>query len=571
VARSSSLGEPGRRELLAVAGLALLAAAPRLANLLALDPFVDELNWVIRGIGLSGSPGLSNLVAPLRDGRPPLHAWLVLVAGQHVDNGFLAGRLAAALPGIAATLALYALGRALFCREVGVVAAVLWALGPYAVFFSRIGSDDSLLTFWSIVAALAGVCLARRPTVMVGAISGLVVGLAVLTKTLGLLAAVAPPLAAATLARPGSRRHLVGPLVAMCAAATLVFLPLVPWLPQLQRQVELHAEFDGQGDGPSGEGAVTLPFELGRFVRADLFSRNFAMVTEWLADYVGVPALACAALGSVLAGVVWRRELLYLALICIVQIGLLVNFMSTPFSRYLLPFSYPLYLFAGVAIVWLAVKLSLVVAALARAPRAGSLIRVGLPTLLLLVVLAPTLPFTWLIAMQPGRAPIPAYDRLQHFDQWYALYGLARIVDILRAEGASNQSVVLIPPRSSRTQAKLPHQALLFYLRGDPSVRFREIDELGSARTLTVLRRRLCSESPTFLVLSGTYTESAATPGDVPQYTRSFEAALRRDLPEADLVLRVDRPNGPSWLSLYRVDQQPPPAEGCPPAGGDHD
>jgi hypothetical protein len=571
VGQSSSHGESGRHDLLVVVGLAVLAAAPRLANLLALDPFVDELNWVLRGIGLSGSIGLSNLVAPLRDGRPPLHAWLVLVAGQLVDNGFLAGRLAAAIPGIAATLALYALGRALFCRKVGVVAAILWALSPYSAFFSRIGSDDSLLTFWSIAAALAGGCLARRPTIMVGAVSGLVVGLAVLTKTLGLLTAATPLLAAATLSRPGSRRRLVGPLVAMGAAATLLFLPLVPWLPQLQRQVELHAEFDGQADRPSGEGPVARSFELGRFVRPDLFARNFTMVTEWLADYVGMPVLACAALGSMLAPVIWRRELLYLALICIVQIGLLVNFTSTPFSRYLLPFSYPLYLFAGVAIVWLTARSSSVAATRGRSPRAGSLVRVAVPTLLLFVVLAPSLPFTLLLATQPERAPIPAYDRLQHFDQWYALYGLARVVDVLRSEGASNQSVVLIPPRSSRTQAKLPHQALLFYLRGDPSVRFREIEELGTARTLTALRRRLCSESPTFLVLSGTYTESAATPGDVLAYTRSFETALERDLPEADLVLRIDRPNGPSWLSLYRVDQHPPPAEGCPSAGGDRD
>ena len=44
------------------------------------------------------------------------------------------------------------------------------------------------------------------------------------------------------------------------------------------------------------------------------------------------------------------------------------------------------------------------------------------------------------------------------------------------------------------------------------------------------------------------------TPNDVPAYTRHLEDRLARDLPEAHAVLRIDRPNAPNWITLYRLD-----------------
>ena len=109
--------------------------------------------------------------------------WLMVPFGAVVDNGILAGRLAAAVAGALSAGALYALGRELASRTVGVVAAILWALSPFPVFYARVAVDDALLTLLVMLTTWASVCLARRPTVRTGALCGLCLALAVFAKT----------------------------------------------------------------------------------------------------------------------------------------------------------------------------------------------------------------------------------------------------------------------------------------------------------------------------------------------------------------------------------------------------
>ena len=157
-------------DLLAVAVLALVATVPRTANLLGLDPFVDEASWTDWALRLlePGSPR-TWLIPVLTDGRPPLFVWTIAPFGALVDNGIVAGRLAASLAGVLSAIALYGLGREIASRTLGLCAALLWALSPFTVFFSRIAADDPLLTLLAILTAWASVRLARQPTTTTGA------------------------------------------------------------------------------------------------------------------------------------------------------------------------------------------------------------------------------------------------------------------------------------------------------------------------------------------------------------------------------------------------------------------
>jgi hypothetical protein len=67
--------------------------------------------------------------------------------------------------------------------------------------------------------------------------------------------------------------------------------------------------------------------------------------------------------------------------------------------------------------------------------------------------------------------------------------------------------------------------------------------------------RRAARDSPTYLLVNGSYTDGSGMPNEVPAFTRQLERRLAQDVPEAREVLRIPRPSAPNWLSLYRLDR----------------
>ena len=529
--------------------LLVLAAPPRLLNLLAVDPFVDEVIWLHWTVDLFDFRKPSTFWTPMiADGRPPLHYWILLLTTNLFDNAFVGGRLAAALPSIAATVALYWLGRELICPLTGFLAGVLWALSPLSVFFARIASsDDSLLTSCAILVALASVLLVRQPGLATAAFCGVSVGLAVMAKTTGLITVVTPLLAILTLARPRGYVRLIGPAIGAGAIASVVLLPLVPWLPAMWAKTARHAQV-------SIGASSSNPTWLDQLIHRDLFQLNVRDALQWVPAYVGLPTIALAGLGLLLIPLQRHRGLLYLTLISAFGLAITLERSTTLFSRYLLPSIFPLYILAACAIVWLGNAAGKLSHGLFQAPELPSVVRTTVVIAGLSLGLAGMLPFTIQLITAPDEAPFPGADRHQYFNQWVALYGLRRVAELIQDHANAGPVNVLITPRSSEVRDLLPHQALRLYLRGERSVRFVEERALSSGRNLTPLRRWLENRAPTFLVLNGTYEAFGATPADRAEYTRSLEAALARNLPEAHQVLYIARADGLSWLSVYRVN-----------------
>ncbi len=554
--------------MLAGLALAILAAAPRLFNLLALDPFVDEITWMHWAVDLADSPDRpTRLWLPIvLNGRPPLYYWLTLLMTGLVDNAFIAGRLAAALPDIGSTVALYALGRVLLSARVGILAGLLWALSPFSIFFSRLASDDALLTFGAILVALSSVVLVRYPRAPSGALCGFSIGLAVMAKTLGLLTLAYPVLAVLVLARPGTWATLIRPTLVGVLVAGLVLSPLVPWLPRLAEMAAIHANVSvGPSSSEDAVGGV-LPAGLSRALLVELLRVNLDHSIKWLAQYVGLPTLALAGLGLMLGPLRRQRALIYLVLIWAIPFVVTIDRTQLFFSRYLLFTAFPLYVLAAAAIVWLADVGS-------RWGPYQTARRIALLGGGLALAMGPGLPFTFELITTPERAPLPSEDRYQHIEQWYALYGVGRIADYLEQQARLGPVTVLVPPSLFWQELILPRDVLRLYLRGQPAIRFVELSALqeetpGSweqPESFCELRGWLHAETPTFYAINGMH----ALPGPpplVPLYTRRMEVAQARDLPEAQLVLHIPRPGGPSWmgprwLDLYRIDQ-PAAADG---------
>jgi len=581
-----------RPDALILVGLALLAAVPRLVNLLVLDPFIDEVVWVHWALrGLDPATPTTWMLPLVRDGRPPLHFWLTLLASPFVDNGFVAGRVAAALPGIGATLALYGLGRVTAGRLTGSVAATLWALSPFSVQFARVSADDSALAFGAILAALAGALLARRPTSGRALLVGLAVALATLAKTLGALTALAPVLAVALLAPPGSWPRYVRPLLVAGAATLVLLLPMLVFLPQVAAQLALHA--GGGSGGPADGSDASL---LQSLARRDLLLRNWELVRFWTPLYFGLPFLGLAGVGLLLALATRKRGILYAALLGGIWALVLLDRGSSMFSRYLLFASFPLYLLAGYAVEVVARTASCAAATsagremrvgmgrssvqsgagtvqgapyLASGDGAGGAVggyvaalsgmagRVAATTVVLAGIAAallPMLPFTLALVRDPANAPLPESERYRYVEQWYAVHGLGDVARYLHEAGRARPVTVLVSEASREERVLIPHEALRLYLRGNAGVRFVEAESLYRARDLRELRR-LARDGPTYVLSNGSYTDAPGTPNDVPELTRRFEASLARDVPEAREVLRIPRPSAPNWLVLYRVDR----------------
>src|SRR5215212_8506794 len=188
-------------------GLITLALAIRVFNLLALDPFGDEVTWLRWAVVQFDPHQPATLWTPLDDeGRPPLFFWLLVLTTSIDPNAFVGGRLAAAISSGATAGVIYAIGSRLWSRRVGALAGLLWAVLPFGVIFGRLASsDDALLALCLGLVTLASIRLARHPSFLSGLLCGVAIALAIFTKTLGVLALGAPVCAALTLA-PGITR-----------------------------------------------------------------------------------------------------------------------------------------------------------------------------------------------------------------------------------------------------------------------------------------------------------------------------------------------------------------------------
>jgi 4-amino-4-deoxy-L-arabinose transferase-like glycosyltransferase len=518
--------------------LAVVSAVPRLANLLGLDPFIDEVawtDWAVRQFEWT-SPR-TWMIPVLTDGRPPLFVWLTAPMATVVDNGFLASRLVSAVAGILSTLLLYLLGRDLVSRPVGFVAGLLWSFSPFSVFFARVAADDMLLTLTAILVTWASVRLARRPNVSTGLFCGASLGLAALAKTSGVLLAVAPILAILLLGQLRDWRSYVRALSGTFVGGLAVSSPLLLGIAPLFAQAALHTGSKSSSD--------------------NLLAANASLALYWLDVLVGTALPTLAVVGVLLALVQRRWGLVCAALIGAFIVGVMLAITSPLFSRYLLFGVFPAYLLAAFVLDRAGRLAGQVVARSVRAGPLAGRAALGVQAAVLAVsVGAVALERGQLLTemiREPSLAGLPDTERFRYVEQWFAGHGLGRIVAELRARGANDPVTLLVSPPSRENRVLLPHSALRFYLRDDPRVRIVDAPPLFRAQDLRELRR-IVREGPTYLAVNGSYTPAPGMPDEIPSYTRQLERRIQQDFPGAQEILRIPRPTAPNWLSLYRLD-----------------
>lgn len=133
------------------AGFVLLALGLRLVFLNSLPIFADESIYIHWAQIMRSEPTLRFL--PLSDGKQPLFMWAIIPFMKFISDPLIAGRVFSAFVGFA-TAPLVGLAYYLLFKKVrpSLLAALLWWVVPFTVFFNRMALVDSLLVFFIMAA-----------------------------------------------------------------------------------------------------------------------------------------------------------------------------------------------------------------------------------------------------------------------------------------------------------------------------------------------------------------------------------------------------------------------------------
>ena len=195
-------------------GVLILAIASflRLSSLTYLPIFGDEAIYVRWAQVMRAEPTLRFL--PLSDGKQPLFMWVVIPFLKIVSDPLYAGRVVSVLSGIATAGGVIGLSYLLFKSfKVSLIAALIYSLSPFSVFFDRMALADSMLSAFGVWSLFFILLTAKSLRLDFAMIAGFFLGGGLLTKSPALFYALLAPAAWLFSAFPKKRKDLAVHLI----------------------------------------------------------------------------------------------------------------------------------------------------------------------------------------------------------------------------------------------------------------------------------------------------------------------------------------------------------------------
>ena len=224
--------ERAGRARFALIAIVLVAFVVRLGAVAATPDYIptgDPADYDRLAIALAttGELGTTTIAQPGGPSalRPPLYPVVLAATYEATGARWTAARLLGCLLGALTVLLVVVLAERTFTRPVAVWAGGLAAIYPPLVWLSAGLSAENLFIPLVLASMLALSGFARTGTIKAAAAAGLLIGLATLTRSNGLVLLLAGLLAAATVAHAGrsDRLRAALALVAACCVA------LLPW------------------------------------------------------------------------------------------------------------------------------------------------------------------------------------------------------------------------------------------------------------------------------------------------------------------------------------------------------
>ncbi|HKI48173.1 MAG TPA: glycosyltransferase family 39 protein [Desulfobacteria bacterium] len=168
---------------LPLAGLVLVYLITRLTGLTLLPITSSEamiIHWAQIVVQYPGEWLIAS-----HGGQQPLYTWLNAVTLNIFSDPLVAGRWVSVLAGLASMTGLYFIGRDVFNRSVGFLAALIYIVVPYAFFYDRLAHPGGLLSAFGIWTLRWSLHIAQetRPRTKAFKILGMFMGAALLTRT----------------------------------------------------------------------------------------------------------------------------------------------------------------------------------------------------------------------------------------------------------------------------------------------------------------------------------------------------------------------------------------------------
>ena len=505
--------------------------ASRLFHLTLLPIFADEslhISWAVK-IATTGR------LIGVTDAGKFLPIWLMSLFVRFASDLLWTERLVSVGIGVLGLAGCYLLGRRLFGRPVGLIAAGLYLITPFMLFHDRMALVDGLLTTLAIYAAFFSFELARGGRVRHGIGLGLVLALAISTKLNGAMLCLLPLLVVgASLFKRSGAPPWKG-LALAYAIAGLGFVPLMAesaFLVGFFSSLHWKREFNK---------SIT---DRSSLLLWQAWLANAGMALKYLTRYVTPGVFLAAGAGGVLAIVRRRRDEIVLLGMAGVLTGLFV-LISNPerwYPRYLLPAVPFMLLIAARAIAVGASKLHACVSNRQTRGRAAA-VAVGA----VLVIGVPALWFDYWLLIDPVRAPLVEVDQFQYVNGRTAGYGLPEVARFLRSKLTESQNIFLGYDDSSSYWTGL---RVYLFDQGDhfqyAAIDFSQADPDSMARQLSAAQQILV-----FVLLRPPFDEGLHMDFDTWPYSRH--------------VAHFDKPDGRTGLDIYQLSASFVPVQ---PASG---
>jgi len=419
----------------------------RLVNLTILPIFADEAIYLRWSQVMRTEPTLRFL--PLSDGKQPLFMWLTIPFLKIFTNPLVSGRILSALAGLGSLIGLFLLSWELFKNKwLALVTSFFYAIVPFFVFFDRLALVDSLLAMFGIWLAWLSLRLARFVRLDLALITGIVLGLALITKSPAVFFALLLPLG---IILTINWKKKIWSLLGFWIIVYLLGFGFYNFLLRL---------------GP-GFQMIALRNKDYVFTWQEILSHpldplkpHLGDLASWLPNLLTWPILLLIILGIYFA--FKKNWLIAFFLFAWFAFPLLVQstFAKVFTPRYILFTIWPLVIFAAIAFDFLFNQLNQM------KKRLGRNLYLALSLVLFFLLVSSCLKYDWLLLTNPEKAPLPRNLRNGHLEEWTAGQGLKESAAFLKERALTNQVFV----GTEGFFGTLP-DGLQLYLEGTPNIR----------------------------------------------------------------------------------------------------
>lgn len=168
--------------IIGLIGVLVVGALIRFYHLTIIPVFADEAIYIRWSQVMKSESTLRFL--PLSDGKQPLFMWMMIPFLKFINDPLFAGRAVSVMAGLGTILGIFVASYLISKnKKVSLVAAAIYSIVPFAIFFDRMALADSLLTMFGVWILAGGVFLVKSPRLDAAMILGFLLGGALLTKS----------------------------------------------------------------------------------------------------------------------------------------------------------------------------------------------------------------------------------------------------------------------------------------------------------------------------------------------------------------------------------------------------